>query len=264
MNSCSVTDTTRPRLLAWAEMTSQTSGQDSVGRTILRIGPSRQHGSAQRCSTRVFLPATPPSRNQAGSLFYNERRSRPGACRSRPFFFSGDNLRDGRQFPQRGDEMLAVTCRALAASGSTLVTVVSDGPAYNTRRSEPRSLAQTGRQFTGVLARCPLAPPAVCDALHCVPAPGPGGLRVLRLATPPRKSAAYAAKAALDNNDIGAMYDCLTVETQDVLAGSIVHACQCVKMFGRGMAAMQGAKAAASIEKTLGEPNSVLEKHGVD
>lgn len=75
---------------------------------------------------------------------------------------------------------------------------------------------------------------------------------------------AYAAKAALDSNDIEALFDCLTVETQDVLAGSIVQHVNAFNTFGRGMAALQGAKAAASIEKTLGELNSVLDKHGVD
>jgi hypothetical protein len=76
------------------------------------------------------------------------------------------------------------------------------------------------------------------------------------------EAVAGAAKAAIDKKDFGAFYDCLTEESQDMLAGSAVMVGSMMKMMS-GMAAMGGPEAQAEAQKETGPVIAVLEKHGV-
>lgn len=76
------------------------------------------------------------------------------------------------------------------------------------------------------------------------------------------EAVAAAAKSAIDKKDMGAFYDCLTEESQNVLAGTAVMVGSMMKMM-TGMAAMGGAEAKAEADKEVGEVAAVLEKHGV-
>jgi hypothetical protein len=75
---------------------------------------------------------------------------------------------------------------------------------------------------------------------------------------------AYAAKAAVDSNDAEALFDCLTVETQETLAGSIVQNVTAYKSWSQALAAFQSAEAARETKKLLAALDAVLKKHGVD
>jgi hypothetical protein len=75
--------------------------------------------------------------------------------------------------------------------------------------------------------------------------------------------ASFAAmKEAAKKKDFAAIYDCLSAETQDMMAGGLVMMGSMMKMMS-GMAAMGGPEAAAEAEKSLGALTAVLEKHGV-
>jgi len=56
----------------WVELEFKLLGHNSGGRTKFWIDPGRQYGSAQRCSARVFLPATPPRRDSTGKFVYRK------------------------------------------------------------------------------------------------------------------------------------------------------------------------------------------------
>ena len=76
------------------------------------------------------------------------------------------------------------------------------------------------------------------------------------------EAVAAAAKAAIDKKDMGAFYDCLTEESQNVLAGTAVMVGSMMKVMS-GMAAMGGPEAKAEAEQEVGEVTAVMEKHGV-
>ncbi len=68
-------------------------------------------------------------------------------------------------------------------------------------------------------------------------------------------------KAAL-NKDLPGLCNCLTVESQNVLAGGMVMMTGMLKMMG-GMAAMGGPEAAAESQKMIAAVSAVLAKHGI-
>lgn len=68
-------------------------------------------------------------------------------------------------------------------------------------------------------------------------------------------------QAAL-NKDIPGLCNCLTVESQDVLAGGMVMMTGMLKMMG-GMAAMGGPEAAAQSQKMIAAVSAVLAKHDI-
>jgi hypothetical protein len=68
-------------------------------------------------------------------------------------------------------------------------------------------------------------------------------------------------QAAL-NKDIPGLCRCLTVESQNVLAGGMVMMTGMLKMMG-GMAAMGGPEAAAQSQQMMAAVSTVLAKHGI-
>lgn len=75
------------------------------------------------------------------------------------------------------------------------------------------------------------------------------------------EAVAAAAKSAIDKKDMGAFYDCLTVESQNVLAGTAVMVGSMMKLMA-GMGALGGPEAQAAQQETA-EMAAVLEKHGL-
>ena len=71
-----------------------------------------------------------------------------------------------------------------------------------------------------------------------------------------------AVKKAVEAKDWGGFYDCLTPESQEIVAGSMVLMGSMMKMMS-GMAALGGPEAAAKAEKETADLTAVLEKHGV-
>ncbi len=71
-----------------------------------------------------------------------------------------------------------------------------------------------------------------------------------------------AVKKAVEAKNWGGFYDCLTADSQEIVAGSMVLMGNMVKMMS-GMAAMAGPEAAAKAEKEMSAVTTVLEKHGV-
>lgn len=76
------------------------------------------------------------------------------------------------------------------------------------------------------------------------------------------ESVAAAAKKAIDEKDMGAFYDCLTVESQNVLAGTAVMVGSMMKLMA-GMGALGGPEVQAEAQQDAAEMTAILEKHGV-
>ncbi len=71
-----------------------------------------------------------------------------------------------------------------------------------------------------------------------------------------------AAKEAVANKDPLAFVDCVTEESQQTLAGSMVFMGGMIKMMS-GMAALGGPQASEQAKQQFAELNAVLERHGV-
>jgi hypothetical protein len=76
------------------------------------------------------------------------------------------------------------------------------------------------------------------------------------------EAVAVAAKAAIDKKDMGAFYDCLTEESQQVMVGAMVMAGSMMQMMS-AMAAIGGPEAMAEAKKEVGDVPAVMEKHGL-